>query len=140
MIKVIGIGDNVCDKYKDLNTMFPGGQTLNFVIYAKMLGYDSAFIGVFGNDTCGKHIIETCNKFNIDISHSRHVDGDNAYALVNLVEGERSFIGSNQGGVLRLNPIKLTNEDLNYLKQSFRKSFNIIRQVLISTCRIRIVK
>ena len=35
-MKVIGIGDNVCDKYIHLNTMFPGGQALNFAVYAKM--------------------------------------------------------------------------------------------------------
>lgn len=116
MIKVLGIGDNVCDKYKDLNTMYPGGQTLNFAVYAKMLGYPTAFIGVFGNDPCGKHIVKTCNKFNIDISHARHMDGDNAYAIVNLVQGERHFVGSNQGGLLRLNPIELTKEDLDYIK------------------------
>lgn len=31
---VIGIGDNVCDKYIHLKTMFPGGQALNFAAYA----------------------------------------------------------------------------------------------------------
>ncbi len=34
-MKVIGIGDNVCDKYIHLKTMFPGGQALNFSVYAK---------------------------------------------------------------------------------------------------------
>ena len=33
-MKVIGIGDNVCDKYIHLNMMFPGGQALNFAVYA----------------------------------------------------------------------------------------------------------
>ncbi len=37
-MRVIGIGDNVCDKYEHLKTMFPGGQALNFAAYAKMLG------------------------------------------------------------------------------------------------------
>lgn len=116
MIRVIGIGDNVCDKYKDLNTMYPGGQTLNFAVFSKMLGYESAFIGVFGNDPCGKHIVEICNKLHIDISHSRHMDGENAYAIVNLVRGERHFVGSNRGGLLRLNPIELSKKDLDYIK------------------------
>ena len=41
-MKVIGIGDNVCDKYVHLKTMFPGGQALNFAVYAKMLGADAS--------------------------------------------------------------------------------------------------
>ena len=36
-MKVIGIGDNVCDKCIHLKTMFPGGQALNFAAYAGML-------------------------------------------------------------------------------------------------------
>ena len=40
---VIGIGDNVCDKYIHLKTMFPGGQALNFAAYARMLGADAAY-------------------------------------------------------------------------------------------------
>ena len=33
-MKVIGIGDNVCDKYEHLKMMFPGGQAMNFAVYA----------------------------------------------------------------------------------------------------------
>lgn len=38
MIKVIGIGDNVCDQYYPTKIMYPGGQAMNFSVYAKMLG------------------------------------------------------------------------------------------------------
>ena len=39
--KVIGIGDNVCDKYYPAKIMYPGGQAMNFSVYAKMLGADA---------------------------------------------------------------------------------------------------
>ena len=35
-MRVIGIGDNVCDKYEHLKMMFPGGQAMNFAVYAKI--------------------------------------------------------------------------------------------------------
>lgn len=117
MLNVIGIGDNVCDKYEHLGMMFPGGQTLNFSVYSKMLGLNSAYLGVFGNDIAAKHIINTLNELEIDISHCRHMDGENAYAVVDIIEGERVFVNSNRGGVLRLNPIELSNEDLDYIKE-----------------------
>ncbi|MFQ8776666.1 MAG: hypothetical protein ACLR78_03230 [Roseburia sp.] len=47
MIKVIGIGDNVCDQYYPAKIMYPGGQAMNFSVYAKMLGAKSAYLGVF---------------------------------------------------------------------------------------------
>lgn len=30
--KVIGIGDNVCDKYYPAKIMYPGGQAMNFSV------------------------------------------------------------------------------------------------------------
>lgn len=37
-MKVLGIGDNVCDVYVHQKRMYPGGQALNFAVNAKMLG------------------------------------------------------------------------------------------------------
>ena len=50
MVKVLGLGDNVCDIYLNERTMYPGGQAVNFAVYAGMLGVKSDFMGVFGND------------------------------------------------------------------------------------------
>ncbi|WP_206039011.1 MULTISPECIES: fructoselysine 6-kinase [Fusobacterium] len=115
-MKVLGIGDNVCDKYLHLKQMFPGGQTLNFSVYAKLLGKDSAYIGVFGTDEVAKHIQNTLNKLKIDYKKCRIIPGENGYAKVNLVNGDRVFLGSNKGGVLRENPIILDEKDLEYIK------------------------
>lgn len=35
MVKVLGLGDNVCDVYLHTETMYPGGQALNFSANAK---------------------------------------------------------------------------------------------------------
>ena len=50
MVKVLGLGDNVCDVYLHTNTMYPGGQAVNFAVYASELGAESDFMGVFGKD------------------------------------------------------------------------------------------
>lgn len=34
-MKVLGIGDNVVDKYVHLRMMYPGGNALNFSVFAK---------------------------------------------------------------------------------------------------------
>ncbi|MEQ2383520.1 hypothetical protein WMO21_14390 [Lachnospiraceae bacterium CLA-AA-H58] len=57
MIKVIGIGDNVCDQYYPAKIMYPGGQAMNFSVYAKMLGAQSAYLGVFGKDRVAEHFL-----------------------------------------------------------------------------------
>ncbi|MEN6314498.1 MAG: fructoselysine 6-kinase [Clostridiaceae bacterium] len=117
MLKVIGIGDNVCDKYIHIGKMFPGGQALNFAVYSKQLGCEAAYLGVLGDDAVALHIQNTLDLLGIDSSHTRHCSGENGYAAVDLINGDRIFITSNKGGVLRLNPIKLDEEDIAYISK-----------------------
>ena len=58
-MRLIGIGDNVCDVYLHLAEMFPGGQALNVAVFAKMQGIDSAYLGVFGDDEVAEHSAAT---------------------------------------------------------------------------------
>lgn len=116
-MKVLGIGDNVCDKYLHLRQMFPGGQALNFSVYSKLLGKNSAYLGVFGTDNVAKHIQSTLDLLKIEHKNCRIIPGENGYALVDLINGDRVFLGSNKGGVLKENPIILNNCDLEYIKE-----------------------
>ena len=114
-MRVIGIGDNVCDKYEHLKMMFPGGQSLNFAVYAKMLGADAAYMGVFGSDAVADHVITTLDELQVEHSHCRQYEGENGYARVTLVDGDRVFLGSNRGGVTKEKPLDLTGADLEYI-------------------------
>lgn len=116
-MRVIGVGDNVVDKYHHLKTMFPGGNALNFAVYAKELGYEAAYCGVFGNDGVGDHIKSVMNELDIDISSCLTRDGENGYAEVNLVDGDRVFFGGNKGGVSKQEPLILTDELVEYLNE-----------------------
>ena len=98
--RVIGIGDNVCDKYYPAKIMYPGGQAMNFSVYAKMLGADAAYMGVFGRDEVADHVIRTLDELGVDHSRCRQYDGENGYAKVRLVDGDREFIMSNKGGIV----------------------------------------
>lgn len=115
MMKLIGVGDNVCDKYRTLGTMFPGGQALNVAVYCKLNGWNSGYLGAFGRDAVGGHVQRTLDALGVDRSRCRTYDGANGYAVVDLVDGDRVFISSNKGGVLREHPIQLTAEDLEYV-------------------------
>ena len=97
-MRVIGIGDNVCDKYEHQKTMYPGGQTLNFTIYARMLGIESAYIGVFGTDEVAQHVIATLDKHQVDRSRCRQYEGENGCARVTLVDGTGSFWAATRAG------------------------------------------
>jgi fructoselysine 6-kinase len=116
MMKVIGIGDNVCDKYIQSGLMYPGGQALNFSVYAKQLGAYASYMGVFGRDAVAAHILKTLDELQVEHSRCRQYDGENGYAKVNLVNGDRVFVASNKGGVVNEHPIMLDEADLAYIK------------------------
>lgn len=117
-MKVIGIGDNVVDDYVHIRTMFPGGNALNFSVYATMLGCESAYLGVFGNDLAARHVQQTLAVTGVDTSHCRCADGPNGRAILTIEDGERIFISSNEGGVRKSVPMDFIFDDLDYL-QSF---------------------
>ena len=77
-MKVIGIGDNVCDKYEHLSMMFPGGQALNFSVYAKMLGAESSYMGVFGDDPVAEHVIRTLDQLGWSMEGAVSITGRTA--------------------------------------------------------------
>lgn len=57
-ISVLGFGDNVVDKYEHIKTMYPGGNAVNFAVFAKKLGVErSAYMGIFGSDAEAEHVL-----------------------------------------------------------------------------------
>lgn len=115
MTKVLGLGDNVCDVYLHTGVMYPGGQAVNFAVYASRLGVDSDFMGVFGTDIMAEHVQNALDKYGVGRSHCRSYQGENGFARVTLIAGDRVFKGSNQGGVIQEHPIYLDKADLEYV-------------------------
>lgn len=113
--RIVGIGDSIVDKYVHSQMMYPGGQALNVPVYARQLGCEGAFVGVLGTDVHAEVIRRAMGATGIDGSRCRTCEGENGYAYINLVDGERVFVGSNRCGVLRENPITLDDADLAYL-------------------------
>lgn len=116
-MKVIGIGDNVVDDYLNVRTMFPGGNALNFSVYASMLGCEAAYLGVFGNDDAGAHVHRTLEGLGVDTSSCRSADGPNGRAELTHRGGERIFLGSNEGGVSKTVPMEFIFDDIDYLQR-----------------------
>ena len=70
-MKVVGLGDNVVDKYEHIRVMYPGGNAMNFAVFARQLGVQAAFLGAFGDDPEGEHVAERARQEGVDISRCR---------------------------------------------------------------------
>ncbi|MDR7871392.1 MAG: PfkB family carbohydrate kinase [Tissierellaceae bacterium] len=117
MVKVIGVGDNVVDIYLHTGLMYPGGNALNFSVYAKQSGIESSYLGVFGKDAAGNHIVSVLEDLDIDISRCRFEEGENGRSTIDIIDGDRQISEDNYGGVSRDFPIILDQEDLDYIRK-----------------------
>jgi sugar/nucleoside kinase (ribokinase family) len=113
--RVIGFGDNVVDRYLDRGVFYPGGNALNFAVYARMIGARAAYLGVFGDDRHAAHIGAVLAELDVATERCHHETGENGYADVRLVDGNRTFVFSNQGGVSGTKPFVPDAGDLAYL-------------------------
>lgn len=114
MVKVIGIGDNVVDRYLHLGTMFPGGNAVNVPVFMAKAGAKAAYLGHFGSDKAGRHIMTVLTQLGIDLSHSQVKDGPNAYSSVTVIDGERVFLHEECDATIS-HGISLSREDLEYI-------------------------
>jgi len=121
MLRAIGIGDNVIDCYLNERIFFPGGNSVNFAVNAKMLGAEAHYIGIFGDDYGGRHIQSALTAMGVHHDRCRILHGENGRSDIRLINGDRVITEYNYGGVYRDRPIQLSPEELEFVK-----GFNVI--------------
>ncbi len=114
-VKVLGFGDNVIDRFIDRRIDYPGGNCVNFAVFAHELGIDAAYLGAFGSDGSGDFLRSELAAIGLDVSRCVERDGETGIAMVEVVDGDRVFRGGNDGGVTVREPILLSREDLRYV-------------------------
>ena len=116
-VKIVAIGDNVCDKYLSRGKMYPGGQCVNTCVYAQLNGAQAAYLGKYGSDEVAAYNRSLLRQLGIDDSRSRQFEGENGFAMVTLKGNDRVFLGSNKGGVAKEHGFDFTAADLDYIRQ-----------------------
>lgn len=114
-MRVLGYGDNIVDRFIDRRTSYPGGNSVNFSVFARRLGADSAYLGVFGSDRFANLLRKSLLAESVDISHSVIRDGPSGWTNIRLEDGERKFLDWNGGGITFEEPLRPSAEDLAYL-------------------------
>lgn len=117
-VSVVGFGDNVVDIYTHSNKQYPGGNCVNFAVYAKMFGAKrSAYMGYFGTDVNADHVIEALHNEKIETVKCKKISGENGYSRCKLENGDRVFLDYNEGGVRSRHIYELDEFDIEYLRQ-----------------------
>lgn len=111
-MRICGVGDNVVDRYVDRATMYPGGNALNVAVHARRRGADTGYIGVLGDDPAGRLVLDALVCEGVETTRTRVAEGPNAYAVVRVVDGDRTFDAGDHG----VSMFSLDDADLAYLR------------------------
>jgi fructoselysine 6-kinase len=112
---VIGFGDSIVDRYRDRRMSYAGDNAYNVAVFAARLGARSAYLGVVGDDDDGRYLGSVLDAERVDASHCAVRPGETAWCEVDLVEGDRTFVRWNDGGVTFSDPFVLSDDDLHYI-------------------------
>jgi fructoselysine 6-kinase len=97
MVRVLGIGDNTVDIYIDEDMQFPGGNAVNVAVQARRRGASASYLGCFGADELGVFVRDSLIDEDVDMTHSRRIEGPNPWSRIIHEGGDRVFAGSNPG-------------------------------------------
>ncbi|MEX1078435.1 MAG: PfkB family carbohydrate kinase [Homoserinimonas sp.] len=114
-MRAMGFGDNIIDRFTDRKVVYPGGNCVNFAVFARQLGAESAYLGVFGTDAYAGAMRGALTSLGVDISECVTVEGESGLTDIYVSEGERVFGEWNGGGVTVAHPIVLTDRFIDYL-------------------------
>ncbi len=114
MLSIIGVGDNVVDKYVNMGMMFPGGNAVNVATLAHRYGAASSYIGWLGNDVYGQLIKNALEAEGIDVSRCYMFEGVTTFVELTLIDGNRTF-GKVRRGMS--GKIILTEEDYRFISK-----------------------
>lgn len=124
-MKVAAIGDNVVDIYLDQKQMYLGGNALNFANFAtRFPGVKSMYIGNFGSDDLSEYVQQTLKVLSVDYHYASVLSGESGYSRVTLKAGDRVFVDSNKGGVLKRG-ISVSKTALTAINKTDLVHFNV---------------
>ncbi|MDO4198217.1 MAG: PfkB family carbohydrate kinase [Erysipelotrichaceae bacterium] len=93
MLKIVCVGDNVIDYYKNLGVMYPGGNAVNVACHSAMQNQKAYYAGNIADDQMGEIILDSLKKKNVDVSYARIIDNSSTkYCDYDVVDGERTYL------------------------------------------------
>lgn len=94
---VVSLGDNVVDYYQNQNVKYPGGNAVNFSVFAPKQLVDSYYVGSLAKDDDGELILNSLKDENVNTSFCNRINAQTEKTFVNIVDGDRQFIDSIRG-------------------------------------------
>ncbi|MGW0811780.1 PfkB family carbohydrate kinase [Streptomyces viridiviolaceus] len=126
-MRVLGFGDNIVDRFVDRGIDYPGGNSVNVAVYARRLGLEAAYLGVFADDPLGRFLREAIADSGVAVDRCVVREGESGVSTLRVDAGDRVFLGWNGGGVTVREPLVLDSALLAYVS-----SFDLVHSSVYS--------
>ncbi|MBG0832660.1 sugar kinase [Planomonospora sp. ID67723] len=126
-MRVLGFGDNIVDRFVDRGIDYPGGNSVNVAVYARRLGLEAAYLGVFGDDELGRFLGGAIAAEGVAVDRCVVRAGESGLSTLRVDDGDRVFLGWNGGGVTVREPLALDGGLLAYAS-----SFDLVHSSVYS--------
>lgn len=112
-MSIMVLGDCVIDYYKNLDKSFVGGSGLNTAVNLMNNKMDVDIMGVIGNDSNGKRILEYLKKKNFNTENIIKESGETAIAYIDKKGDDYKIVKVDENIKTKY---KLTTQDINLIK------------------------
>lgn len=106
-MRILGYGDNNVDVNAATGLNYPGGNCVNVTVFAARAGARAAYAGVFGDDEAGALLRAAIEHEGVDTALSVIRTGPTGRSVFEVEDGERRFLSTNRGGVIRTAPLRV---------------------------------
>lgn len=111
-MKLIALGDNSLDLYRNTGERFPGGNAVNVAVHAARQGAQAEYLGNLGTDEAAAVITAALQAQGVAYGHCPVLPGRTTKVCVyDVTDGERRFVevitGERWAGPIRLEPAHL---------------------------------
>lgn len=127
MMRVLGFGDNIVDRFLDRGVDYPGGNAVNVAVYARRLGAQAEYLGVFADDDLGRFLRSSIEAAGVPTPRCVVRRGESGVSSLRVVDGDRVFLGWNGGGVTVSAPI-----DLDDGRAEYASTFDLVHSSVYS--------
>lgn len=97
-MRLLAVGDNCVDHYRELGRRFPGGNALNVAVYAHRIpGVEADYIGVMGTDEAGDFMLDEMRHEGLGTDGVIRLPGSTAVTTILIRGGDRVFADYAEG-------------------------------------------
>ncbi|WP_309081446.1 PfkB family carbohydrate kinase [Zhihengliuella sp.] len=126
-MRLLGFGDNIVDRFLDRGIDYPGGNAVNVAVYARRLGAQAEYLGVFGDDWSGRFLRQAIEDAGVGTARCLVRPGESGVSTLRVIDGERVFLGWNGGGVTVRQPV-----DLDEGREEYAAGFDVVHSSVYS--------